>query len=164
MLYHPINHSTRMVTIEGFSAVLEACSALLPYGKALPESAFAISWATFPEQARHELTDADLAWAAGQYLQDPRREAYPEPVHLAILRYLYRLGDGRARLEWGIRWPNGRPDSAAFCGSRVGDEEEALQRQTALPALPEPPPVPRLAAMVQDLAAAGSRPGGPHGV
>lgn len=147
-----------MIQIEAFSAVLEAIAAVLPFGKPLSETAYAISWAAFPEQARQELTDADLAWAAGQYLQDPKRDEYPEPVAIALLRYLYRVGDGRPRLDWGPRWPNGRPQTAAFMGSRTGEapDEAALLSAQDQPLFPEPPPCPQLAGMVQALAAEGT--------
>jgi len=146
-----------MVTVQGFTALLEACSALLPYARPLPEAAYAISWASFPDQARRELSDADLAWAVGQYIQDPRRDSYPEPVHLALLRYLYRVGDGRPRLDWGLRWPAGPPQSSAFMGSRAGDGSDPLIQHQDTTAAHLPPPDTQLAAVIRGLAADGSR-------
>lgn len=99
-----------MLTTQRFFDVLKGISELLPRSKPLSEQALLLAWSTFPEQAKQELTDRDLAWAAGQLMQDPDRNT-EEPPHLALLRYLYRCGDGRPRLDWGLRHPDGTPGS-----------------------------------------------------
>lgn len=104
----PASFPPYVLTVKSFAAVLQATTALLPMGKQLDELALRLAWAAFPEQAKRELSDRDLAWAASQYLQDTQR-SQGDPIAIALLRYLYRQGDGRPRLEWGLRYPEGTP-------------------------------------------------------
>ncbi|MFZ9960536.1 MAG: hypothetical protein ACO3GP_09095 [Candidatus Limnocylindrus sp.] len=61
-----------------------------------------LAWASFPEQAKQQLTNAAWSFAAAQYILDP---APPKelPIHIAMLRYLYRNRDGVAALDWGLK-------------------------------------------------------------
>jgi hypothetical protein len=130
-----------MLTPQAFARLLEGMSSLLPYGRPYPESALMLAWHTLPAQAKQELSDAALAWAVSQYLQDPKRNSYPEPPHLALLRYLYRVGDGRTRMDWGTRFPPSFvPPSTDFLGSRMGDGTDTLPDTSDAPRFPSAPP------------------------
>lgn len=102
-----------MLSPKAFTQVLLGLQQLRPMAKQLDEFALALAWQTFPEQAKRELTDLDIAWAAGQLVQDPN-PVKDEAPHVALLRYLYRIGDGRPRLDWGLRFPDGTPTDHHF--------------------------------------------------
>jgi hypothetical protein len=90
------------LTAETFCRTLQGIQSLMPYGKTLNEAALLIAWTTLPHNVRNQLTSEMLAYAAGQYLQDPEPPK-DQPVHLALLRYLYRLENGRPNYEWGLK-------------------------------------------------------------
>ena len=90
------------LTADTFCRTLQGIQSLMPYGKTLNEAALLIAWQTLPNNVRQQLTPAMLAYAAGQYLQDPEPPK-DQPVHLALLRYLYRLENGRPNYEWGLK-------------------------------------------------------------
>ncbi len=85
-----------------FARTLVAVQTLLPFAKKLPEEALLLAWATLPGNVRQQLTGPMLMYAAGQYLQDPNPPK-DQPTHLALLRYLYRLENGRPNYEWGLK-------------------------------------------------------------
>lgn len=123
-----------MISTKAFAEVLNGLQQLRPMGKQFSESAIALAWHTFPEQAKRELNDHDLAWAAGQYLQDPNPPKDEAP-HFVLLRYLYRVGDGRPRLDWGPRFPNGTPSSHEFLPRQQSPWQLDQAGLTAPPAL-----------------------------
>lgn len=131
------------ITVKDLTRVLEGLSCLLPMAKQLNESAVLLMWATFPEQAKEELTPEALQYAAGQRMLDPD-PAKETPLHLQLLRYLYALENGQPNLRWGLKvkldrlpgakqfnpspksqWEldqlNGRPDHDAPTGHGVFD-------------------------------------------
>lgn len=85
-----------------FARTIIGVQTLLPFGKKLPEEALLLAWATLPRSARQQLTSEMLVYAAGQFLQDPEPPK-DQPVHLALLRYLYRLENGRPNYQWGLK-------------------------------------------------------------
>lgn len=72
------------------------------FAKPLGEAGLMLAWASFPEQAKSDLSNAAWTFAAAQYVLDPEP---PKglPVHIAMLRYLYRNRDGVAALDWGLK-------------------------------------------------------------
>ena len=90
------------LSADTFCRTLQGIQSLMPYGKTLNEAALLIAWQTLPNNVRQQLTPAMLAYAAGQYLQDPEPPK-DQPVHLVLLRYLYRLENGRPNYEWGLK-------------------------------------------------------------
>ena len=90
------------LTADTFCRTLQGIQSLMPYGKTLNEAALLIAWQTLPNNVRQQLTPAMLAYAAGQYLQDPEPPK-DQPIHLSLLRYLYRLENGRPNYEWGLK-------------------------------------------------------------
>jgi hypothetical protein len=123
-----------MITTKAFTDVLQGLQQLRPMGKQLDEAALMLAWHTFPDQAKRELTDRDLAWAAGQLLQDPNPPKNDAP-HLALLRYVYRVGDGRPRLDWGLRFPSGTPACHEFQPRQASPWELALPDAGSVPQL-----------------------------
>lgn len=91
-----------MITQPDLIAALQAASALLPFGKALPASAYALAWETLPDEAKRDLTPAMLSFAVGQFLLDPDRPR-DCPTHLALLRYCYRLENDWPNFRWGLK-------------------------------------------------------------
>jgi hypothetical protein len=91
-----------MITFADFATALTSASALLPYGRSLPRSAYALAWDTMPEEAKRDLTPEILNYAIGQFLLDPDR---PKdcPTHLALLRYVYRLENDWPNFRWGLK-------------------------------------------------------------
>lgn len=85
-----------------FSQVLKGLASMLPFGKETTREGLLLAWQSFPDQAKRELTNDMWAYAAGQYLMDPDRPR-EMPVHLALLRYLYRLEFGQPCLRWGLK-------------------------------------------------------------
>lgn len=85
-----------------FLRTLEGLHGLLPYGKKPSEATALLAWQTFPAQAKAELTNSLWTYAAGQYMLDPDTPR-DVPIHLAMLRYLYRLRDGSHALDWGLK-------------------------------------------------------------
>jgi hypothetical protein len=85
-----------------FARTLAGIADVLPYGKAVTKPGLLLSWQTFPEQAKAELTNDHLSYASGQYLMDPDRPK-DQPIHLALLRYLYRLENGSPNFAWGLK-------------------------------------------------------------
>ena len=90
------------LSAEYFVETLRGLQGLLPFAKPLSEAAFLLAWASFPEQAKSELTPNMLTYAAAQLLMDPNPDK-EKPVHLALLRYLYRNESGHPRLDWGLK-------------------------------------------------------------
>lgn len=91
-----------MITQQQFNGTMKGLYSLLPFAKALPPEAVNLAWNSFPDQAKREMTPAMLEYAAAQLLLDTQPEK-ESPPHLAILRYVYRVGDGVARLDWGLK-------------------------------------------------------------
>jgi hypothetical protein len=90
------------ISSEQFGRVLLGLQRLKQFGRELDESALMLAWLTFPEKAKQELTQDHLAYAAGQLLLDPDPPK-ETAVHLALLRYVYRLENGQPNLEWGLK-------------------------------------------------------------
>ena len=90
------------LSADTFCRTLQGIQSLMPYGKTLNEAALLIAWQTLPNNVRQQLTSEMLAYAAGQYLQDPEPPK-DQPIHLALLRYLYRLENGRPNYQWGLK-------------------------------------------------------------
>lgn len=85
-----------------FVATLLGLQQLKPFAKPLGEPGLMLAWATFPEQAKAELSNGAFTFAAAQLLLDP--EPPKElPAHVAMLRYVYRNRDGVAALDWGLK-------------------------------------------------------------
>jgi hypothetical protein len=91
-----------VISRESFTMVLQGLQALRPFGKPLPEAALLLAWSSFPDQAKAELDDEDLEWAASQAVLDPDPPAKLAP-HIGLLRYLYATIDGSALPENGRR-------------------------------------------------------------
>jgi hypothetical protein len=91
-----------MITQEDFGKVLQALSRTLPRFKPWDETAMALAWMTFPEQAKQVLTREVWLYAAGQRRLDP---SPPEdvPLDLQLLNYVFRNENGRANVEWGLK-------------------------------------------------------------
>lgn len=85
-----------------FAHTLGSLADLLPFSKATSAQGLMLAWQSFPEQAKHELSNAHWTYAAGQYLLDPERPK-ETPTHLALLRYLYRLEWGQPNFGWGLK-------------------------------------------------------------
>jgi hypothetical protein len=90
------------LTFEDFRRVITALSAVRPFSKTLCEEAWLLLWTTFPQHAKRHVTPAMLAYAAGQWMMDPA-PAKEVPVHLQLLRYLYRMGNGMPNYQWGLK-------------------------------------------------------------
>jgi hypothetical protein len=90
------------ITPKDLTDTIELLAELLPYVRRPSSKAMALLWATLPPRVGEELTHRHLAYASQQYLLDPAR---PEgmPVHLALLRYLYRLENDTPNFAWGLR-------------------------------------------------------------
>jgi hypothetical protein len=91
-----------VISRESFTMVLQGLQALRPFGKPLPEAALLLAWSSFPDQAKAELDDEDLEWAASQAVLDPDPPAKLAP-HVSLLRYIYATIDGSALPENGRR-------------------------------------------------------------
>lgn len=91
-----------MITELDFVDVVDALYELLPFSKRISTQAIALAWSSFPEPAKHQLNRAMLDYAAGQLLLDPAPDK-EKPPHLALLRYVYRMGDGVPRFDWGLK-------------------------------------------------------------
>ena len=77
------------LSVAHFTETLRGLQGLMPFAKPLSESAFLLAWASFPDQAKEELTDDALTWAAAKLVQDP--EAHKElPLHMRLHRMLYQ--------------------------------------------------------------------------
>lgn len=85
-----------------FGATLVGATSLLPFGKTLDEPALLLAWQTFPAAAKAQLTNEQWTYAIGQYLLDPDRPR-EQPIHLAALRYVFRLENGTPNFTWGLR-------------------------------------------------------------
>jgi hypothetical protein len=90
------------ITPKDLTDTIELLAELLPYVRRPSGKAMALLWATLPPRVGLELTHKHLAYASQQYLLDPAR---PEdmPVHLGLLRYLYRLENDAPNFAWGLR-------------------------------------------------------------
>jgi hypothetical protein len=93
------NHS---LSFEHFRQTLTGLSSVLPFSKLLGEEAWLLLWLTFPDHAKQHLTPAMWTYAAGQRLMDPE-PAKELPIHLQLLRYLYRLENGMPNFTWGLK-------------------------------------------------------------
>jgi hypothetical protein len=91
-----------MITHNDLFPILEALTSVLPFAKPVNKAAALLVWATFPPKAKQDLTPEMLTYAAAQRLMDP--DAPKEtPIHLSLLRYLYRLENGQPNYEWGLK-------------------------------------------------------------
>lgn len=90
------------LSFEQFGRVITGIQQLKPFAKQLDESGLMLAWLSFPEEARIKLSDKHLTYAAAQLLldPDPPKEV---PVHLLLLRYLYRLENGQPNVRWGLK-------------------------------------------------------------
>jgi len=78
------------LSAEYFVETLRGLQGLLPFAKPLSEAAFLLAWASFPEQAKAELTNEALTWAAAKLLQDPEQhKELPIPLRLHRMLYAY---------------------------------------------------------------------------
>ena len=90
------------LTFEQFGQVLTGLQQLRPFAKGLDESGLMLAWISFPEEARLKLRQHHLSFAAAQLLLDPEPPK-EVPVHLLLLRYLYRLENGAPNVRWGLK-------------------------------------------------------------
>ena len=78
------------VSAEYFIETLRGLQGLLPFAKPLSEASFLLAWSSFPEQAKAELTNEALTWAAAKLLQDPdQHKELPIPLRLHRMLYSY---------------------------------------------------------------------------
>lgn len=90
------------LSFEQFGRILTGLQQLKPFAKQLDESGIMLAWVSFPEEARLKLSDKHLTYAAAQLLLDPEPPK-DQPVHLLLLRYLYRLENGQPNVRWGLK-------------------------------------------------------------
>jgi hypothetical protein len=90
------------ITPKDLAEVIGLLAELGPYVRLPSGKAMGLLWATLPPRVYQELTVEHLAYASEQYLLDPYRPDVM-PVHLALLRYLYRLENGFPNFNWGLR-------------------------------------------------------------
>lgn len=90
------------ITEDDLFAVVEGLSAVLPFAKQQNDASALLIWASFPAEAKEQLTPAMLVYAATQRLLDPNP---PKEValHVQLLRYVYRLENDQPRLDWGLK-------------------------------------------------------------
>lgn len=91
-----------MITSDEFTSIINMASEVLPFSKKFSDSAIVLMYMTLPAKAREELTPEQLIYACSQRMldPDPPKEL---PLHLALLRYLYRLENGNANIAWGLK-------------------------------------------------------------
>lgn len=85
-----------------FARTLQAIVNLLPFAKPLDDTALLLAWRSMPHRAKVELSNDAWTFAASQFLMDPAPPA-GIPIHLAMLRYLYRMENGAPNLAWGLK-------------------------------------------------------------
>ena len=90
------------ITTHNLADLLDALAELVPFLRRPSGNAIDLLWASLPPAVREELTCRHLNYAAEQFLQDPDRPS-DMPIHLALLRYLYRCENGRPNYGWGLR-------------------------------------------------------------
>ena len=90
------------ISVNDFSRCLLGLQQLRPFAKQLDDAGIGLAWLTWPAEAKAELTTAHLGYAAAQLLLDPEPPKVM-PVHLALLRYLYRLENGTPNFRWGLK-------------------------------------------------------------
>lgn len=90
-----------ITTAELKSTLRDLCE-LLPFQARLSDGALALAWSTLPLAVIEQLDAEHLHYAAGQLLLDPHRPK-DMPLHLQLLRYLYRLENDQPNLIWGLR-------------------------------------------------------------
>ena len=103
---------------------------ILPFGKRLSAEAIGILWLTFPATAKATLTPAQLQFAVAQRLLDPNPPA-EVPIHISLLRYLYRIENNSPNVAWGLK----------------ADLPQRMQRPDLFHALSAPPASIELAAL-----------------
>ncbi len=91
-----------MITSDDFTSIINMASEVLPFCKKFSDSAIVFMYATFPAKAREELNPEHLIYACSQRMLDPDPPKEPS-LHLALLRYLYRLENGSANIDWGLK-------------------------------------------------------------
>ena len=85
-----------------FSQVLKTTYKISPYGKSLDSDDLACLWLTLPELVKDVVTDQMWAYAANQYLMDPK-PSKDLAVHVSMLRYLFRLENDMPNYSWGLK-------------------------------------------------------------
>jgi hypothetical protein len=91
-----------MISSDFFTSTITCLSEVLPFGKKLSTEAACILWMTFPAAAKSQLTPEMLQFAVAQRLldPDPPKEV---PLHLGLLRYVYRIENGAPNISWGLK-------------------------------------------------------------
>jgi hypothetical protein len=90
------------ITHRDFVLVLRSLSGVLPYAKSLDAIGAMGYWISFPAQAKAELTPEMLHYAMIQRMLDPEPPK-EVPLHMQLLRYLYRLENGHPNFRWGLK-------------------------------------------------------------
>lgn len=90
------------ITADDLFSVLEGLSAVLPFAKPQNPAAALLVWASFPAEAKAQLTPDMLVYAATQRLMDPDPPK-ETPLHIQLLRYVYRLENGQPNFGWGLK-------------------------------------------------------------
>lgn len=113
------------IASKDLNRVLQALSSVLPFAKQLDDLALAAYWVSFPAQAKADLTPAMLAYAMTQRLMDP---APPKevPLHLSLLRYVYRLENGQPNFAWGLKedLPQRMANGGVFHAAQISQAEQ----------------------------------------
>ena len=85
-----------------FTQVLKTTYKISPYGKSLDSDDLACLWLTLPQLVKDVVTDQMWAYAANQYLMDPK-PSKDLAVHVSMLRYLFRLENDMPNYSWGLK-------------------------------------------------------------
>lgn len=91
-----------MLAATDFVNLLTGLVESLPQHKALSERGVLFAWASFPEEAKQQLTPGHLAYAATQRVLDPEPRNQVA-IHIQLLAYLYPLRNGAPDLARGFR-------------------------------------------------------------
>lgn len=120
-----------MIESEHFFAALHVLSEVLPYQKQLSPETRGALWELFPQEAKRDLTPADLQWAVSQRLIDPNppREM---AVSFVFLHYLYPKRDGWPAFDAGPRRLD--PQASVRDERKVFRAEDVLSRPRSLSA------------------------------
>ena len=91
-----------MISNEDFSNVLQGLARTLPRHKSLDAMSLTLAWVTLDERVKNLLTRDILVYAAAQRMLDPDPDT-EQPLHIALLGYVFRNENGKPNLEWGLK-------------------------------------------------------------
>jgi len=91
-----------MLNATDFINLLVGLIESLPMHKGLSERGLAFAWSTLPKQAKEQLNQQHIAYAAGQRILDPEPR-HQLAIHLQLLAYLYPLNNGVPVVDQGLR-------------------------------------------------------------